>query len=164
MKEATFICTCCHEEYPMSQYQEASGDPLCPSCLEETVICSSCGARIWKDDNAGDDDTPLCQRCYDRYYTICDHCGAVIPYADFWTGNGLCAVLPGGQQLMDYGLPTSVTIDGQDFPVRYDFRVIMDIFEAINDPDMDNQERVPISELDHIIADRVSITSLLKTL
>lgn len=43
---------------------------------------------------------------------------------------------------MDYGLPTSVTINGQDFPVRYDFRVIMDIFEAINDPDMDNQERV----------------------
>lgn len=43
---------------------------------------------------------------------------------------------------MDYGLPTSVTIDDQDFPVRYDFRVIMDIFEAINDPDMDNQERV----------------------
>ena len=83
MKEATFICTCCHEEYPMSQYQEASGDPVCPSCLEEeTVICSSCGARIWKDDNAGDDDTPLCQRCYDRYYTICDHCGAVIPYED----------------------------------------------------------------------------------
>lgn len=43
---------------------------------------------------------------------------------------------------MDYGLPTSVTIDGHDFPVRYDFRVNMDIFEAINDPDMDNQERV----------------------
>lgn len=83
MKEATFICTCCHEEYPMSQYQEASGDPVCPSCLEEeTVICSSCGARIWKDGNAGDDDTPLCQRCYDRYYTVCDHCGAVIPYED----------------------------------------------------------------------------------
>lgn len=43
---------------------------------------------------------------------------------------------------MDYGLPTSVTIGGHDFPVRYDFRVIMDIFEAINDPDMDDQERV----------------------
>ena len=43
---------------------------------------------------------------------------------------------------MDYGLPTSVTIDSRDFPIRYDFRVIMDIFEAINDPDMDNQERV----------------------
>ena len=43
---------------------------------------------------------------------------------------------------MDYGLPTSVTIGGHNFPVRYDFRVIMDIFEAINDPDMDNQERV----------------------
>ena len=43
---------------------------------------------------------------------------------------------------MDYGLPTSVTIGGHNFPVRYDFRVIMDIFEAINDPDMDDQERV----------------------
>ena len=43
---------------------------------------------------------------------------------------------------MDYGLPTSVTIDSQDFPVRYDFRVIMDIFEAINDPNMGDQERV----------------------
>lgn len=81
MKEAMFTCACCHEEHPMSQYQEASGEPVCPNCLEdETVICSSCGTRIWKDDNAGDDNTPLCQRCYDRYYTVCDHCGAVIPY------------------------------------------------------------------------------------
>lgn len=43
---------------------------------------------------------------------------------------------------MEYGLPTKVNISGEYFKIRYDFRVIMDIFEAINDPDMDNQERV----------------------
>ena len=81
MKEGTFICTCCHEEYPMSQYQEINGTPVCPRCLEEeTVLCSRCGDRIWNDDNAGDCDTPLCQFCYDRYYTNCEHCGVLLPY------------------------------------------------------------------------------------
>ena len=81
MKEATFICACCHEEYPMSQYQEVNGTPVCPHCLEEeTVLCSRCGDRLWNDDNAGDCDTPLCQSCYDRYYTNCEHCGVLLPY------------------------------------------------------------------------------------
>lgn len=81
MKEATFICTCCHEEYPMSQYQEVNGTPVCLRCLEEeTVLCSRCGDRIWNDDNAGDCDTPLCQFCYDRYYTNCERCGVLLPY------------------------------------------------------------------------------------
>ena len=43
---------------------------------------------------------------------------------------------------MEYGLPTSVTIDGQVFPVRYDYRVVLDIFAALNDPDLNDQERV----------------------
>ena len=43
---------------------------------------------------------------------------------------------------MEYGLPTSVTINGQVFQVRYDYRVVLDIFEALNDPDMNDQERV----------------------
>jgi len=44
----------------------------------ETMTCSRCGRRIWNDDNAGDDDTPLCQSCYDRFYTVCDRCGRTI--------------------------------------------------------------------------------------
>ena len=36
---------------------------------------------------------------------------------------------------MSYGLPKSVDIDGQEFAIRYDYRVILDIFEAMNDPD-----------------------------
>lgn len=42
---------------------------------------------------------------------------------------------------MGYGLPKSVEIDGEEFSVRYDYRVILDIFEAINDPELDGQER-----------------------
>ena len=81
MKEATFICTCCHEEYPVTQYQEVNGTPVCPHCLEEeTILCSRCGARLWNDDNAGDCDTPLCQFCYDRYYTNCERCGVLLSY------------------------------------------------------------------------------------
>ena len=36
---------------------------------------------------------------------------------------------------MSYGLPKSVDIDGQEFAIRYDYRVILDIFEAMNDPE-----------------------------
>lgn len=43
---------------------------------------------------------------------------------------------------MEYGLPESVNISGENFKIRYDFRVILDIFEALNDPDLDDQERI----------------------
>lgn len=35
---------------------------------------------------------------------------------------------------MSYGLPKSVDIDGQEFAIRYDYRVILDIFEAHERP------------------------------
>ena len=35
---------------------------------------------------------------------------------------------------MEYGLPKSVEIGGTKFEIRYDFRVILEIFEALNDP------------------------------
>lgn len=34
---------------------------------------------------------------------------------------------------MSYGLPKSVEINGKEFAIRYDYRVILDIFEAMND-------------------------------
>lgn len=42
---------------------------------------------------------------------------------------------------MSYALPKSVVIGGRDFPIRYDYRVILDIFEAMNDPELTDQER-----------------------
>lgn len=42
---------------------------------------------------------------------------------------------------MEYGLPKSVNIGGEEFAIRYDFRVILDIFEALNDPELSDQDR-----------------------
>ena len=72
-------CDSCGNSYPEEQLFEFDGQLLCPSCLESTtLICAHCGTRIWKDENAGDRDTPLCQHCYDRHYLNCCRCGRVI--------------------------------------------------------------------------------------
>ena len=42
---------------------------------------------------------------------------------------------------MNYGLPTSVTISGKETPIRSDFRAILDIMEALNDPDLDDYDK-----------------------
>ena len=42
---------------------------------------------------------------------------------------------------MGYELPTSVEIDGLEFAIRSDFRVILDIFAALDDPELNDQER-----------------------
>lgn len=42
---------------------------------------------------------------------------------------------------MNYDLPKSVEIDGKNFEIRYDYRVILEIFEAINDPELAEWER-----------------------
>lgn len=42
---------------------------------------------------------------------------------------------------MNYGLPKSVNIGGTEYDIRYDFRVILEIFEAINDCDLNDEER-----------------------
>ena len=42
---------------------------------------------------------------------------------------------------MKYGLPKYVEIDGSEHEIRYDYRVILEIIEALNDPELDDQER-----------------------
>lgn len=72
-------CDSCGHSYPEGQLIEFDGQLLCSSCLESTtLICAHCGTRIWKDENAGDSDTPLCQHCYDRHYLNCSRCGRII--------------------------------------------------------------------------------------
>ena len=43
---------------------------------------------------------------------------------------------------MEYGLPKSVCIGGKEFEIRYDYRVILDIFEVLNDADLNDNARV----------------------
>lgn len=42
---------------------------------------------------------------------------------------------------MEYGLPKSVCISGENFEIRYDYRVILDIFEVLNDADLNDNAR-----------------------
>ncbi len=42
---------------------------------------------------------------------------------------------------MGYELPKNVEINGKSFAIRYDFRVILEIFEALNDAELDDRER-----------------------
>lgn len=42
---------------------------------------------------------------------------------------------------MILGLPKTVEVAGRDFDVRYDFRAIIDIIIALNDPELSEQER-----------------------
>lgn len=45
---------------------------------------------------------------------------------------------------MTYTLPTSVEVNGQEYEVRSDFRVILDILEAIGDVELDDQQRAAV--------------------
>lgn len=40
-----------------------------------------------------------------------------------------------------YGLPRSVTLDGEDFDIRTDFRVILEILEMMNDAELSDAEK-----------------------
>lgn len=42
---------------------------------------------------------------------------------------------------MNYSLPKSVNINGTVFAVRYDFRVILEILEMLNDPDLSDHDK-----------------------
>lgn len=42
---------------------------------------------------------------------------------------------------MIYTLPKAVEVGGAEYPVRWDYRPILDICAALQDPELDNQER-----------------------
>ena len=69
----------CSECGSMVEEQEAvyvHDTVLCPACAERTtVICRSCGDRIWTHDAT---DGNLCTYCYENYYLICTGCGEII--------------------------------------------------------------------------------------
>lgn len=84
MKEMRTCCVC-GTLHPVEELTVFDDSYLCESCLHtETIRFQRCSERIWTDDNAGDGNTPLCQSCYDRYYTTCEDCGRVIHQDDVY--------------------------------------------------------------------------------
>lgn len=46
---------------------------------------------------------------------------------------------------MIYDLPTSVTVCGVPYPIRSDFRAVLDICTALTDPDLSDQDKVIVT-------------------
>lgn len=42
---------------------------------------------------------------------------------------------------MIYDLPTALTVQGQPYAIRTDYRVMLDLFEAFNDPDLSDEDK-----------------------
>ena len=82
-KDLTFPCGSCGQTYPTSQRILFDGQELCPDCIDaNTELCECCGQRIWLGDCAGDAAHHYCQTCFDRYYTECYRCGAIVRIED----------------------------------------------------------------------------------
>jgi hypothetical protein len=45
---------------------------------------------------------------------------------------------------MNYGLPKTVEVGGEELEIRSDYRAILDILVALADPDLDNQDRAEV--------------------
>ena len=45
---------------------------------------------------------------------------------------------------MNYSLPKTVEIEGNEYPVRTDFRDILEIFTALNDPELTKEEKAVV--------------------
>lgn len=64
---------------------------------------------------------------------------------------------------MNYELPKSVEINGETFEIRYDYRVILYLFEIMNDPEIDDQERA-MSVLSNFYVNFDSLTAYEKAI
>ena len=42
---------------------------------------------------------------------------------------------------MNYGLPKKLNVCGTDYAIRYDYRCILDILSAMEDPELDQQDK-----------------------
>jgi Bacteriophage Gp15 protein. len=58
---------------------------------------------------------------------------------------------------MEYGLPIHVAVAGDKLKIRYDFRVILDIFEALNDIELSGVEKISaVLQMFYIDFDRIA--------
>ena len=47
--------------------------------------------------------------------------------------------------MIGYELPASVSIGGRDFAIRTDYRAILDIILALNDPELTDEDRAAVA-------------------
>lgn len=76
-------CTCAHCGTADAELTEFNGRFYCPVCLDAlTLVCTDCGTRFLRSRNCSENDAfPVCPDCYNRNYTHCTRCGALIHIA-----------------------------------------------------------------------------------
>lgn len=81
-------CGICSEMHDPEELIEFGGMHLCSDCLDSnTIVCDRCGARIWREDNTGDNDIYLCRECFDDHYVRCSRCERIIRETDAYWGD-----------------------------------------------------------------------------
>ena len=73
-------CICAHCGTADAELTEFNGRFYCPVCLDAlTLVCTDCGTRFLRSRNCSENDAfPICPDCYNRNYTHCTRCGALI--------------------------------------------------------------------------------------
>lgn len=73
-EETTRKCDWCGKQ--KEGVEEFGGVPLCPSCLDEAVICARCERPCDSSEAIEADDTNnyFCMSCADNYLTVCSEC------------------------------------------------------------------------------------------
>ncbi len=68
--------TCCAASAAGASCGRTTRETIPHPCAKAAMTAITPTAPAWRilrEDNAGDDTTPLCQNCYDRYYTNLAH-------------------------------------------------------------------------------------------
>ncbi|WP_087064317.1 zinc-binding protein [Intestinibacillus massiliensis] len=120
--KSIFICTHCGEKHPRSECFRVGEDELCLSCAGMlTILCDECQTRIYREDNQGGANNVVCPACFERYFTRCDSCGAIIrnesAYHPDWDGQTLCEEcyndLEGSEPIHEYNYTPELVFHGK---------------------------------------------------
>ncbi len=77
------VCEFCGQRLTEEETHRFNNVEMCESCLtavQRTAIAAVQG--YGGDDAEGNENTVLCERCYNEYYTHCERCGRLISYDD----------------------------------------------------------------------------------
>jgi hypothetical protein len=86
-------CSECDEECCDEAHIDDSGSGvMCESCVEGSIFCENCDARVSEDTVIYVNDTPLCERCFEKHAFSCYECGEVdwVDNAHKHNGNYFC--------------------------------------------------------------------------
>lgn len=83
---------CCAKIFEWQDLFFADGMMLCSQCYDDTFTCEECRDNFFNADNAGNEDKPLCEKCFAAHYHRCTCCDEVVHKDDtvWWCNEPYC--------------------------------------------------------------------------